>query len=415
VSIENPTALRAAQTSERTRTGVNKIHARGCGWQSGRCKCGRRLRFQAAVWSPKDGKRIRKHFKTMKAATDWRDESKGAIRKRIMRAPTTTTVAEAADKLIADMRSGDLLDRSGKPYKPSAVRAYETSLRLRITPRIGHVKLSSLDREEHVQPLVDEWRREGILPSTVRNQLNPLQVIARRAIKAHVLIVNPTTGLDLPMGKGRRTRVADPAEAAELIAALPSAEKAIFATAFYAGLRLGELRALRVSDVDFKAGAIRVERSYDPIAHVIDVKSAAGKREVPLLAALRPILEERKGDRIGDALLLGRGADKPFITSNIYNHARKAWAAENEKRIEKANINNVELLAPIGLHECRHTFASLLIAAGVNAKTVSVALGHANIAITMDVYGHLLPGAGDEVADVVNAYLARPALTAVGS
>src|SRR5439155_1971290 len=147
-------------------------------------------------------------------------------------------------------------------------------------------KLSALDREEHVQPLVDEWRKEGIKPSTVRNQLNPLQVIARRAVKAGVLAVNPTLGLDLPMGKGRRTRVADPAEAAKLIEVLPMPERAIWAVATYAGLRLAEIRALRVSDMDFEDGRIHVRRSWDQQEGVIDVKSEAGNRDVPLLAAL---------------------------------------------------------------------------------------------------------------------------------
>ena len=62
-------------------------------------------------------------------------------------------------------------------------------------------------------------------------------------------------------------------------------------------------------------------------------------------------------------------------------------------------------LTSIGLHECRHTFASLLIAAGVNAKALSTVMGHSSIAITLDRYGHLMPGAYDEAADLANEYL----------
>jgi integrase len=67
----------------------------------------------------------------------------------------------------------------------------------------------------------------------------------------------------------------------------------------------------------------------------------------------------------------------------------------------------VELLEPIGLHECRHTFASLMIAAGVNAKALSTYMGHANISITMDHYGHLMPGNEGEAAALLDAYLQR--------
>ena len=59
------------------------------------------------------------------------------------------------------------------------------------------------------------------------------------------------------------------------------------------------------------------------------------------------------------------------------------------------------------LHDARHSYASLMIAAGVNAKALSTFMGHANIAITMDLYGHLLPGSEAEAATLFDAYLAR--------
>ncbi len=64
-------------------------------------------------------------------------------------------------------------------------------------------------------------------------------------------------------------------------------------------------------------------------------------------------------------------------------------------------------LQPIGLHEARHTFASILIAAGVNAKALSTYLGHSSIQITLDRYGHLMPGNEDEAVALVDAYLER--------
>ena len=61
----------------------------------------------------------------------------------------------------------------------------------------------------------------------------------------------------------------------------------------------------------------------------------------------------------------------------------------------------------ITLHEARHTFASLMIAAGVNAKALSTYMGHANISITLDRYGHLMPGNEAEAAHLLDAYLSR--------
>ena len=63
-------------------------------------------------------------------------------------------------------------------------------------------------------------------------------------------------------------------------------------------------------------------------------------------------------------------------------------------------------LRPIGLHECRHTYASLMIAAGVNAKALSTYMGHSSITVTLDRYGHLMPGNEREAGAMLDAYLA---------
>jgi len=64
-------------------------------------------------------------------------------------------------------------------------------------------------------------------------------------------------------------------------------------------------------------------------------------------------------------------------------------------------------LQAIGLHECRHTFASMCIAAGVNARALMSYLGHSSIQTTFDRYGHLMPGSETEAAELLNAYLRR--------
>ena len=77
----------------------------------------------------------------------------------------------------------------------------------------------------------------------------PLRVIFRRALEDGELAASPVSNLRLPAVRGRRERIAAPSEAAALVAAAPEADRAIWATAFYAGLRLGELMALDWSAV----------------------------------------------------------------------------------------------------------------------------------------------------------------------
>ncbi|TMK97772.1 MAG: hypothetical protein E6G34_08735 [Actinobacteria bacterium] len=81
------------------------------------------------------------------------------------------------------------------------------------------------------------------------------------------------------------------------------------------------------------------------------------------------------------------------------NRARRAWKDAG--------------LEPVTLHECRHTFASLMIAAGVNAKALSTYMGHATISVTLDRYGHLMPGNEAEAAGLLDAYLLSATSAAV--
>jgi integrase len=83
----------------------------------------------------------------------------------------------------------------------------------------------------------------------------------------------------------------------------------------------------------------------------------------------------------------------PFTPTAVHRRARLRW--------KKAKLDQ------IGLHECRHTFASLMIAAGINAKALSTYMGHSSITITLDRYGHLMPGNEGEAAALLDAYLLR--------
>ena len=94
----------------------------------------------------------------------------------------------------------------------------------------------------------------------------PLRVIYRRAIDDGVVAVSPVERVRLPAVRGRRERIASREEAAALLEALPADVRVVYAIAFYAGLRLGELRALRWDDVDVTRGVIRVRASMDHLA-----------------------------------------------------------------------------------------------------------------------------------------------------
>jgi integrase len=374
-------------------TGIEAIHSRRCATQAGgKCSC--RPSWRASVYSKRDGRRIRKTFATLAEAKGWRADAQVGVRKGTLRASSRVTFREAAEAWLEAAEAGTIRAKGGRPYKPKTLRSYEASLRRHVLPELGGARISEISRVD-VQDFVDRMVAAGHAATTVRNAVSTLQLVFGRALDRGELAINPTERLRLPTAQGRRDRIAPPHEAAALIAAVPERDRALWATAFYGGLRAGELRALRWGDVDLAAGRIRVERGYDDKAGVIETKTGAGRRTVPVPVVLRDFLIEHRhaSGRGDDGYVFGRDASSPFTPSAVHRRAKDAW--------EDAGLDS------IGLHEARHTYASLMIAAGVNAKALSTYMGHSSITVTLDRYGHLMPGNEDEAAALLDAYLAR--------
>jgi integrase len=375
--------------------GVVVRHSRRCASLAGEgCDC--RPAYQAQVWSPRDARTIRKTFATLGDARAWRAETKSALRRGVARVPTRITLDQAAEDWLAAAGAGIVRTRSGETYKPSALRSYEQALCLKVLPEVGHLRLSAISRNT-VQDLVDRLVAQGLSASTVRNSIVPLRAIYRRAVSRSEVLVNPTLGLALPAVRGRRERVARPSEAHALLQALSPADRAIWATALYAGLRRGELQALRWDDVDFEAGVLRVERSWDEQAGPVAPKSRAGRRRVPLAGPLRAQLAAHRlrESAAGQALVFAGRRKGAFSAEALLKRSRTAWKRAG--------------LQPIGLHECRHTYAAFMIAAGVNAKALCSYMGHSSITVTLDRYGHLMPGDEAQAAGMLADYLEREA------
>ncbi len=385
--------------------GIVVRHRSRCRKLNGGERCTCRPSFRAWVWSQDDQTKLWQTFTTEAAARAWRQDAGAEVRRGSLRAPTPSTVRDAAEDLIDGIRSGRVRTKSGDLYKPSAIRGYEQALRLRILPQLGGARLADVRRKD-VQRLADDMLAEGASASGIRNAIMPLRVILRRALEDGEVAVDPCARLRLPAVRSRRERAASPQEAAGLLATLPPDVRIVYACAFYGGLRAGELRALRWSDVDLAAGVIRVERAMDGSGVIVDPKSRYGRRRVPIVGVLRDLLVEHKTSTWSEGFVLGPGPDRAFTLSNVHRRANAAWEKSEES------------LRPIGLHEARHTFASLLIAAGVNAKAISVFMGHASVETTFDLYGHLMPGGEAEAAALLDDYLERAdtrrRLTAIG-
>ncbi len=382
------------------REGVRMRHSRRCGLlQAEGCSC--TPSFQAQVWSARDRKQLRRTFLTLAEAVAWRHETQVAVHRGTVRGPDKRTVGEAAEQWLAAAEAGVVRTRSGDPFKPSALRSYRQALRTRLLPALGRERLDSLTRN-HIQDLIDQLVAQELSPSTIRNTILPLRAIYRQALARDEIAVNPTARLALPAVRSRRNNIVSPQTGAALIAALPPTDQALWATALYAGLRRGELQALTWHNINLDHGLINVAQSWDMRAGLIPPKSRAGNRRVPLTDTLRHHLINHKLQSSYTQptdYVFANQHGRPFNPTTTLNRAATIWHNNN--------------LQPICLHDCRHSYAAFMIAAGINAKALSTYMGHSTITTTLDRYGHLLPGNEHQAATLLETLLTNQTTASV--
>jgi integrase len=374
--------------------GIRKRHSKRCSLSLGGKRCSCTPSWEAVVGLGATGKRKRRTFPTQKQAEAWRQRESDTKSRRHRHQAPAMTLKEAAEEFLAGARTGSIVTRTHAPYRPSVLRSYDQVLKRYVFPTLGGMPLAEVSAVD-LQKLVERLRGSGLSASTIRNATTPLRAIYRRAVALGLTAENPTRSVSLPSGAVRRAHAGDPGEATRLVAALPEGDQGIWGAAFWAGLRLGELRALRWSDVDEKAGLIHVCRSWDPRAGEVEPKSAAGHRSVPILAPLSPYLAAQRercawADR-PTGLVFGSSVRTPFGYGALYRRATKAWAAANLPRVTP--------------HQARHSFASFLIASGVTVKALTTYMGHGSSRLSLDTYGHLFPSEAVQDAAQINAWL----------
>jgi len=305
-------------------TGITTRHGRACrSRDGGKCNCD--PSYEAWVYDQRTRQKIRRTFRNQAEAKVWRIDASSGLRKGRFSAPTRQTLEEAATAWLEKAERGEVLSRNRRPYKPSSLRGYRHDLEAYVFDDLGALRLSEVRRRD-LQELVERLIGDGLSGSKVRNVLVPLQAVYRHARSHDTVNVDPTDNLQLPAAGGRRERAASVDEAAQLIAALPEEDRALWATAFYAGLRRGELRGLRDEDVDLAANLIHVRRGWDDVEGEIAPKSEKGARKVPIPALLRRYLLEHRArtGRRGAELFFGRTAGAPFTPTHVRDRARGA-------------------------------------------------------------------------------------------
>ena len=287
------------------------------------------------------------------------------------------------------------LESTAGSLKASTVGFYRSTLERYVYPALGTWLVSSIRRAD-CRALVADCRRKGLAVSTVRGIARSLSVVLSAAVEDELLPANPALRLGKYLRRGDEPEVEpDPftKDEAELLAAV-AAEcypqwHAWLLTGLRTGLRASELLGLQWGDIDWYGRYLRVTRSI--VRGMQTTPKNHQCRRVDLSPQLRAVLRRWRARQ--SATWLARGKTRP-----VWIFPSSTGTSLDESKMRKAfhQILDRAELHRRGPHQMRHTFASLLLQAGVPITYVSRQLGHRDSAITLRVYAHWLPEVGGE-------------------
>ncbi|MCW5867464.1 MAG: site-specific integrase [Candidatus Eremiobacteraeota bacterium] len=313
--------------------------------------------------------------------------------------PTKHSLAEFFAEWIEKSASARL--------KPQTVELYSTLFRIYVKPHIGDLQLLQVSPMA-LQGLYTKLGQgaKPLSPKTIKNVNTCLRSCLKQAVAWRYIPHNPCHDVDLPrrVGQPRRVRSFDPEQAqAFLHKAKADRWGACLATGLLTGARPAEYLALLWSDLNWKKGELRIERTIVwPKGggwHFDAPKTDRSCRTITLMPELLEILREHRTRQLQERLLLGPKweSKEDFMFTNARGGPvyEKHLVTRSFKKVLKA----AEIPKDFTLYELRHTCATLLLVIGVAAKVVADRLGHSSVSMTLDTYSHVLPAVEKKASD----------------
>lgn len=307
--------------------------------------------------------------------------------------------------------------------RPTTLVRYRSLLGRYVLPVIGKKRLTALTPAD-VRLLLSraatartvgrkgqaEADRPAVSARTVQQVHAVLRAVLNQATREELIGRNVARLVQAPTPERDEIRpwTADEARAF-LSAAKDHRLQALFVVALALGLRRGELLGLRWSDVDLTTGQLRViqtlQRVRDEGVVFGPPKSRRSRRVLTLPAIAVKALTTHRAKQADDRAAAG----KAWVETGL------VFTTATGRHLEPRNLNTAfaRLITrtgarPIRFHDLRHTCATLLLSRGVSPRVVMDILGHSQIAVTMNIYAHVIPAMQQEAADLVSAALDLP-------
>lgn len=301
------------------------------------------------------------------------------------------TVAELADEYVAHLaaRIGDTDPRRRR--SPRTVRHYEEQLRLHVVPLLGQRPTAELTVGD-VRRLLDTLAAKRLAPRSRSGLLGILSGLLAYGVRQGAVERNVVRDLDRDdrPGAARLTepRYLSAAEIELLLAGMGDTFRPVAAACAYAGLRLSEALGLRWGDVNLNAGTVTVTGQLGPDGERVPLKTAASAATVPTLPALVAELRAHRSRVASSALTRVCPDALVFTTARGRPHGRRNVLRAVYAAGDAAGLNG-DGREPVGVHDLRHSFVSVALAAGMTLPEAAALARHANPRVTAAVYAGL--------------------------
>ena len=359
----------------------------------------RRAKGEGSVYRRKDGRVVgeyedangRKRYIT--STTKTKQEMKAAVRKKLE--DRDNGIAYDSENLTVEKYMDRWLESIKDRVSPGTFKPYEAIVRLHVKPTLGKTKLEKLNTMQ-----LERLYRQKLDAGLSERRVRYIHVTIRKALKDAVrvqLLSRNVADAAIPP-RVAKTEI-KPLTQEQLRTLLNAAKgdklECLYVLAATTGMRQGELIGLQWKDVDLDSRTLRVNRSvYE--GEISPPKTSAGRRTIRLsklaIASLRKHRVESAKLRISEWVFPNANGT-PIGHQNLHN---RSW---------KPLLRKAGLPHSVRFHDLRHSCISLLLARGVPIKVVSEMAGHADVSITLSVYGHVLPDMQSTAADGIDAAL----------